>query len=450
MDDRTNNTKKRITLLPATDRRVLAIAAPIILSNLSVPLLGAVDTAVMGHLGDAAYIGAVALGGLIFSYLYWGFGFLRMGTTGLAAQALGAGDSTEALAVAGRACLIGLVIGLVIVALQAPIRIGAFALMDASARTEELAATYFHYRVWSAPAVLIGYAQMGWFLAQARTRTVMAIQIFTNAVNIALNFLFVAGLGLQVEGVAMATLIAEYLGAVLGMVLMLRMVGPAWRQITLPHLLDIARLKRLVSVNADIMVRSLALLTAFAWFTNQGARLGDTVLAANAALQVFLSFLAYGLDGFAFAAEALIGGATGGGNRPAFRAAALSTTKLALVTALLATFLLAVGGQHFINILTNLADVREMAGRYLPWLILMPLIAVWSYQADGIFMGATETRPMRNMMLLSLALYIALSIPAMRYWGNHGLWAAFSLFMALRALTLGLCYPRLERRIGTA
>ncbi|WP_445680070.1 MATE family efflux transporter [Radicibacter daui] len=448
MDDRTSDTRRRLTLLPATDRRVLAIAAPIILSNLSVPLLGAVDTAVMGHLGDAAYIGAVALGGLIFSYLYWGFGFLRMGTTGLAAQALGARDPLEALAVAGRAGLIGLVIGLAIVALQAPIRLAAFGIMDASARTEELASIYFHIRVWSAPAVLIGYAQLGWFLAQARTRTVMAIQIFTNAVNIALNFLFVAGLGMQVEGVALATLIAEYLGAVMGLVVMLRIVGPDWRQITLQRLFDVARLKRLVSVNADIMVRSLALLTAFAWFTNQGAKMGDTVLAANAALQVFLSFLAYGLDGFAFAAEALVGGATGGGDRPAFRAAALSTTRLALVTAVLSAVVLAAGGRLFINILTNIEEVRAVAAIYLPWLIALPLIAVWSYQADGIFMGATETRPMRNMMLLSLALYIALSIPAIRLWGNHGLWAAFSLFMALRAVTLGFCYPRLERRIG--
>lgn len=436
-------------LPPGTARsRVWALAVPVILANLSVPLLGMVDTAVMGHLDSPAYLGAVAVGALVFDYLYWSFGFLRMGTTGPTAQAIGAGDGAEARAVFGRAFLIGVTVALGLWLVQAPVRTAALALLEGSAEVESLAATYFSIRIWSAPAALVQFAQIGWLMGLGRAKAVLAQQVVANILNICLNLTFVLGLGMDVDGVALATVIAEYTGMVVGFLLMApslkALPGGGWDR---ARLLDPVRLKKLVGINGDIFVRTLCLISAFAWFTAKGAEAGDVTLAANAVLLTFLTIASYGLDGFAHAAETLVGGAVGARNRAALREAVTASTGLALALSAGMAALFLLGGPSLIAVLTGLPEVRAAAGEYLPWAVVLPLVAVWGFQFDGIFLGATESRPLRNMMILCLAAFLALSALLLPAWGNHGLWAAFTVFMALRGASLAALYPRMERRV---
>jgi MATE family multidrug resistance protein len=432
----------------SSDRRVWRLAFPVVLSNLSVPLLGAVDTAVMGHLPDPAYIGGVAIGALVFSYIYWGFGFLRMGTTGLVAQANGAKDAGEMRAVFLRGLLLAGAIGALVIALQGPIAAAALGLIDASPQVETLGRTYFDIRVWSAPAALVQYVVIGWLFGVQRMGSALALTVFANAVNIVLDLWFVLGLGWGIEGVALATLIAEWSAALLGLALVGRRVvlGAAGAA----RVFDAARLLRMLRVNGDIFIRTLCLVTAFAWFTAEGARMGDVQLAANAVLINFQTFMAYGLDGFAHAAEALVGSAIGARDRNAFRDAVATSTKwAALIAAGFALVYLAAGGA-LIRTLTGIEAVRDSATAFLPWAIASPLVSVWSFQLDGIFIGATRTAEMRNGMIVSLAGFLALTAILVPLWGNHGLWLAFLLFMALRAATLAVWLPRLARALQTA
>lgn len=426
-------------------RRVWALSWPIMLSNLSVPLVGAVDTAVMGHLPDPAYIGAVALGAVIFSFLYWGFGFLRMGTTGFVAQACGAGDALEVRSSLGRGLLLAAVLGGGIVALHVPLGTLAFRLLDGSEQVETLAAAYYAVRVWSAPAVLANYALLGFFIGIQNTRLALAIQLALNGANVLLDLVFVIGLGWGVRGVALASLASEYGAVLLGLAVagaQLRRIGGEWQR---SRLLDGARLRALLHVNANIFLRTLCLIFAFAWFTNTGARLGEVVLAANAILMQLQLFLSYGLDGFAHAAEALAGGAVGARNRTAFRAAVRVSTLWALAVAGAYTLLYAAAGPLIIDAMTSLETVRGAAREYLPWLLVSPLLSVWSFQLDGIFIGATRPVEMRNGMLLALAAYLAAAALLVPLWGNHGLWLSLMVFMGARAVTLGLWLPRIER-----
>jgi len=301
-------------------RRVWSLAWPIMLANLSVPLVGAVDTAVVGRLPDPAYIGAVAVGAVIFSFLYWGFSFLRMGTTGFVAQSLGAGDRDEVRAVFGRALLLAALLGIGIVGLQRPLGRGALWAMEASARVEDLALAYFSVRIWSAPAALINYVVLGFLIGTQNTRAALLLQLVLNLTNVALDVLFVTGFGWDVRGVALATLISEYTAALAGLWIVLKYLrcrGGRWRRDTL---LSLPRIKELLRVNANIMVRTLCLTFAFFYFTSTGARFGDTILAANAVLMLFQNFLAFGLDGFAHATEALAEAPSGAAIEPRYAA----------------------------------------------------------------------------------------------------------------------------------
>jgi MATE family multidrug resistance protein len=410
-----------------------------------VPLLGAVDTAVMGHLPDPAYIGGVAIGGLVFSYIYWGFGFLRMGTTGFVAQAEGAKDADEIRAVLARGLLLAGGFGGLVIALQLPIALAAFAIIEASAKVEGLAETYLFIRIWGAPAALANYVAIGWLIGMQRTGATFVLTLFLNGTNIVLSLLFVIGFGWGIAGVAAATLIAEWSAALLALALIgarLKHVGGAWRWALIRAR---ERLIRMVRVNFDIFIRTLCLLTAFAWFTAQGAKFGDTVLAANAVLLIFQTFIGHGLDGFAHAAEALVGSAIGARDRAAVREAVrVSTIWAGIVAALFALVYLA-GGTLIVAILTNIETVRATAHVYLVYVIVSPLLSVWSYQLDGIFIGATRTAEMRNAMMISLAAFIAAERILTPIYANHGLWIALLIFMVVRALTLGLWYPRIER-----
>jgi MATE family multidrug resistance protein len=423
------------------DRRVLALTVPIILSNATVPLLGAVDTAVVGHLDSPHYIGAVAVGALIFSYVFWGFGFLRMGTTGLAAQALGRRQVNEVRAVFARGALIAIVGGALVMALQWPIVELAMKLIAPTPDVEAAARDYFHVRIWASPATLMQYCILGWLLAMRDSRAVFIFQVVLNGLNIVLDILFVQGFGWDVRGVAGATVIADYSGVILGLSLMrphLKALGGTWRGI---GIFDRTEIIRLMRVNRDIFIRTLALTSAFALFTAFSARLGEVTLAANAVLQNFLMFGSFALDGFAHAAETLVGQAYGAARRKQFLWAVRKTTFWAVASAVVMAAVFAGAGVFIIKGLTSIEEVRQACYSYLPWAILLPMTGVLGFQFDGVFLGAMQTTRWRNMMLISVAIFAALAWGAVMSGSNHFLWAAFNVFFLLRGLTLAWLFP---------
>lgn len=431
-----------------THRRLWALAGPIILSNLSTPLLGAVDTAVVGRLPDAAYIGGVALGAVLFSFLYWSFGFLRMGTTGFTAQAYGAGDTDELRATLIRPLGLALALGLLLILAHAPIGRLAFWLLEGSAAVEGHAQTYYTIRIWSAPAALVNYAILGWLLGTQRAFAALWLQVALNGLNIVLDVIFVIGLDWGIAGVAWATLMAEVTAAVIGGAIIARALrhhGGRWDR---ARILRADRVAALLRVNIDIFLRTLAVIAAFSYFAAQGAKMGDITLAANAILMHLQAFMAYGLDGFAHAAEILAGGAVGARSRAQFRAAVRISTVWALATALAIAAVYGLAGPAIIRLFTVVEDVRAMALAFLPWLVVSPLLSVWSFMLDGIFIGATRTAAMRNAMMLSLLVFLAACWWLVPAYGNTGLWLALMILMATRAVTLGAAYPRLERSVG--
>ncbi|MDK9558380.1 MATE family efflux transporter [Marinobacter sp. M216] len=426
--------------LPATDRRLWALAWPLMLTNLTVPLLGLVDTAVLGHLESPEYLGAVAVGANLFSILYWTFGFMRMGTTGLAAQAWGKRDSFGQIALLLRSVLLAVGIGLLLILLHQPLISLGLTLMNPSPDVTGLAAEYAAIRIWSAPAVLCQYTLVGWLIGTQFPRGPMIMLIVANGVNIALDVLFVTGLGWNSRGVAIATVIAEYGAAAIGFAIVLSRM-PEGQTLTRALFGELADYLRILRVNRYIMVRTVALLLVLAFFTAQGARQGDTILAANAVLITFLLIISNALDGFANAAEALVGEAIGKGSRRRFRVVFQSALRWSLWGALLLTIIFVVGGRGLIALLTGIEAVRTTAWQYLPWLWLLPFAAVWGFLLDGIFIGATRTRDMQNTMLFS-ALGVFLPVWWLTTdWGNHGLWFSLICLMLARALSMGwLCW----------
>ncbi len=416
------------------------------ISNLSTPLLGVVDTGVIGQTPDASLIGAVALGALVFTFVFWAFGFLRMGTTGLTAQAYGANDGEEMRASLGRALLIASVIGVCLILLQWPIRAVAFWLLEGTERVEVLAQRYFDIRIWAAPATLANYALLGWFIGLGKARIALLLQLVLNISNMLLDAWFVLGLDMGVRGVATGTVIAEYFAAIVGLAIAaqhLQIFGGSWEA---SRLFEPQRIARTMAVNRDIMIRSLSLIFAFAWFIAQGAKFGEIVLAANAVLMHFVSVSAYFLDGFAFAAEALVGRAVGAASRAGLSQAARMTTWWAAGIAILASLFLVLLGTTLIDILTVEPGVRSLARQFLPWAAFAPLIGVWCFQLDGIFIGATRTADMRNAMLMSLAIFLV-AWYLLRPFENHGLWAALYVHYAARGLTLLYYFPGLRRSV---
>jgi MATE family multidrug resistance protein len=425
-------------------KRVLGVAIPIVLANATIPILGAVDTAVVGQLGLAAPIGAVGIGAIIITAIYWLFGFLRMGTTGLTAQAIGSGDKPETSALLVRGIIIGLVAGLVLIIAQVPIFLGALQLSPASMEVESLAQKYLQIRVYSAPAAIALFGITGWLIAKEKTREVLLLQLALNGINITLDLVFVLKLGWGVEGVAIATLIAEWSGLIFGLWLAREGFNNGywknWIQI-----FDRVRLIQMAKVNSDIMIRSILLEIGFVSFLFLGSSFDDATLAANQVLIQFLNITAYALDGFAFAAEALVGQALGAKNRPLFRRAVIMTSQWGLGSVILMALAFFVFGNSIINVMTTAEDVRVVSYEYLPWMVAAPLAGVAAWMLDGIFIGATRTADMRNMMFISFCIYlIALAILLPSY-GNHGLWASLIIFSIARGVTLGFKYPALEK-----
>jgi MATE family multidrug resistance protein len=434
---------------PLTHARVLRIALPIVISNATVPILGAVDTAVVGQMGQAAPIGAVGLGAIILTGLYWVFGFLRMGTTGLTSQAIGAGDRAEADALLSRALLIAFAAGTAIILLQWPLFAGAFLIAPASDEVEALAREYMGIRVWSAPALIAIYGITGWLIAHERTRAVLVIQLVMNGVNIVLDLWFVLGLGWGVPGVAVATFIAEWSGFAVGLWFCRdALLRGHWRDLPLVFAAD--RLRRMGTVNGDILVRSLLLQAIFISFMFAGARFGDVPLAANQVLLQFLNITAYAMDGFAFGAETLVGQAMGARRRADLRRAAWLSSLWGAGSGIALALVFALAGPAIVDVMTTAEPVREAARDYLPWMVLAPLVGAAPWMLDGIFIGATRTRDMRNMMAVSALIYAAAALILTPTLGNHGLWAALNISFVARGLTLWLRYPALEAEADRA
>lgn len=428
------------------DRKLWRIAWPAILSNVSIPVLGLVDAAILGHLDSTHYLGAVAIGGALLSFLYWGFNFLRMGTTGLVARAHGAGSGEETQLILVRAATLGLAIAALILLLHPLwLRLG-LALMSPDPAIGDPAASYLRLRLLSAPAVLVSFAIVGWFIGRQDTRWPMAILLLTNGANIALDLLFILGLGLGSDGAALATACAEYLG------LALALFGVRRSGFCLPRrrlwlaLTRLADYASLWHANRHLFLRTACLLLCFAFFTAAGEKLGDDVLAANALMIQFLFFAAFSLDGFAYAAEGLAGARLGARDLPGFYQVVRRCGLWSAASALLISLLIAAGRPLLFPLLTDIDSVRAVLEQNSLWLVLLPLLAAPSYLLDGVFIGSAETRPMMTTMWLS-ALLVYLPV----WWlarplGNDGLWLAFSLFNLARGVSLGWVFLRYNRQ----
>ena len=428
-----------------THRRVWALAAPMMLSNISVPLVALVDSTVIGHLPHAHQLGAVAVGASLYIFLAWMMGFLRMGTTGFAAQAAGREDGTALRQILLQGLLLSVLLSMLLGAIAVPFSSLALSVMQPSAELHALALDFFHIRLLGLPAALASYALVGWFLGTQNARAPLAILLTTNLMNIALNLWFVLGLDWGVAGSARASVIAEWSGALLGLWLtrgaLRKYPGTImWAALRVWH-----NWQPLLGVNRDIFIRSLMLQLVFFSITLQGARLGDATVAANALLLNGLLLAAHALDGLAHAVEALCGHAIGARDRTALRRSMVVACGWSLLASVMFALLFVFGGHVFIEMQTDIASVRETAFHYLPYLALLPLIAVWSYLLDGLFIGATRAREMRNAMLIS----VVIAFPAawaLHGYGNHGLWISFLLFMVLRSLTLGVYAWKMQRR----
>ena len=425
-------------------RAIWAIALPMIISNLSVPLVGLVDTAVMGHQSQPGYLAAVTVGATVFSFIFMGLNFIRMGTTGVAAQALGRGDGTALRTVLGQALLLAGILATILIGLQGPLAQLALTLIKPADNVARLAETYIDVRIWGAIATLGNFALIGWFLGAQNARAPLLIMLTTNITNIVLDLLFVFGLDMSIAGVALASVLGETAGLMVGGLLVGRELEKHTGNWSAPAILNWTRMLGLVRINTNIFIRTIALMFTFGFMTAWGARLGTTVLAVNGVLMNFQHIMSYGLDGLAHAAEALVGKAIGERQRAAIRAAVRGTLAWSVLFGFGFSAVFALSGTGIVALLTDIESVRQAAEGYLPWLILSPLVSLWSFAYDGIFIGATRAREMRDAMVFST---LAVFLPAcylFGFLGNHGLWLAFTVFMLSRAVTMAWLWHRLE------
>ena len=413
-----------------------------ILSNVSVPLLGMVDTGVTGHLDRPVYLGAVAIGAMIFSFLYTGVNFLRMGTTGITAQSFGADDNDGLRVSLGQALVVSLLIALFLIALQVPLGSLAMHLLGPDPETRVYALEYFSIRIWSAPGTLANFALIGWFIGLQNARIPLLIFLTINLTNIVLDLVFVLVFGMKVDGVALASVFAEYSGLLVGGAFAISALRKREGHWPITRLINISAYKAFFSVNANLFIRTMALMFTLGFVTAQGARLGPLILAANAVLMNFQNLTAFGLDGLAHAAEALVGKAVGQKRRDVLEKSVRLTLRWSLVFSIGFTVIYLLAGPLIISVLTDLPEVREATIRYLPWMIASPLVSVWCFLYDGAYVGATRAKAMRDIMLVST---VAVFLPAWYFLqplGNDGLWLAFLIFMASRGIGMHIAYRR--------
>jgi MATE family, multidrug efflux pump len=434
-----NDAEPRYTI---THARVLAIAVPMTLANVTTPLLGVVGTAVIGRLGEAHLLGAVAMSSVVFDCLFWLFAFLRMGTVALTAQALGAGDVAEERATLVRALMVATAIGLALIVLQLPLGAIIFRLMGASAEVTRAAETYFYVRIWSAPFVFANLVMLGWFVGLAHAAIALGLQVAINLINLVVTTLLVLQFGFGVTGAAFGAVIAEAAGTCAGLAIALRLVGTP--RPDLASVFDRARLVRLFVINRDILIRTAALIIAWGFFAAQGARQGDVVLAANSVLHNLVLIGAFFLDGFSSAAEQLCGRTIGARDERAFSRAVPLAMSWGFGFGIAATATLIAIGPWLIDLMTTSPEVRHLARDYLIYAALASVIGVFAFAYDGIYIGATWTRDMRNLMVVSLLTYLGI------WWltrplGNTGLWIAILVFFGSRGALQAMRYPALVR-----
>lgn len=424
------------------NKRILNLAIPNIVSNLSVPLLGAVDTALVGHLEEVYYLGALAVGGMIFNFLFWGFGFLRMGTTGLTAQAYGARDRTEMILILARVQAVSLGLGILLLLLQQPIAHLSFLIINSSAEVETFALVYFDIRIYTAPAVLALYGINGWFLGMQNAKYPMLVTIFLNLLNIGLNVLFIYVFGMHVDGVAWGTLISTYTALILAILLLFKRYKRYLGHYVKERFIDIEEIRKFFGVNRDIFIRTLCLIFTFSFFTAKSAAQGDIILAANTILLQLWMIASYGIDGFAYSAESLVGRYIGGRDNEKLKKAVYYTMSWGLMLGIFGSAVYTVFHHEILGLFTHQEVVIETALSVVFWTVSAPAIASICYIWDGIFIGATATAPMRNSMLLATCFFF---LPAY-YLGTylfdvHGLWLAMVLFMLVRGAILTLYAP---------
>ena len=422
------------------DRQILQIALPSIVSNITVPLLGMIDVAIVGHMGSPVYIGAVAVGSMIFNLVYWLFGFLRMGSSGLTSQALGRRDFTEVMRLLVRSTTIALGIALMLILLQVPMKWVAFELIGPTADVAPIAQTYFYIVIWGAPAVLGLYSLSGWYIGMQNTRFPMFISIMQNVVNILASLTLVYGFGMKIEGVAFGTVIAQYAGFIVALGLLLRYYGRLRGYLVLKGTFVREAMGRFFHVNSDIFLRTLCLVAVNLFFTSAGARSGAVILSVNTVLMQLYLFFSYFMDGFAYAGEALGGKTYGARNVAAFRETLHRLWIWALIVTLAYTLLYIGGGRWIVGILTDEAQVLEASRDYLCWIWLIPAAGAAAFIWDGVFIGITATRGMLVSSFLSALGFFIVYLLAESHLGNHGLWLAMIIYLALRGILQTIWY----------
>lgn len=421
-----------------SDREILALAIPSIITNITTPLLSLMDVVIVGHMGDASYIAAIAVGGTMFNMLYWLFGFLRMGTSGFTAQANGARDDMALWAILYRGAFISLVASAVLIAFSSVIVGVSLSLMDAGADVKPLAAQYFNILIWGSPAVLLTYAFSGWFLGRKDSRTPMWISLVINLTNIAVSLMLVMGFGWKITGVATGTLVAQWTGALCFIAcacLRYRPVATGWRMIFRGGAIG-----RFFKVNIDIFLRTLCLIAVTVWFTRTGARQDTLILAVNTLLMQFFVIFSYFMDGFAYAGESLCGNMIGAADHDGLRRSIRTLFKWGALTAILFTLVYAAGGTTVMNLLTDSGDVIKASGEYYHWVVILPLVSFAAFTWDGICIGMTATGWMLLSMLTATAVYFGVYLLCFPLMGNHGLWIAFLSYLAIRGVMLTILY----------
>ena len=427
-----------------TTAQVFAIAGPAMVANLTTPLIGIVSTTAIGRLGDATLLGGVAMASVLFDCMFWLFGFLRMSTVAFTAQSLGAGETGELRAILLRGLIIAALVGAVLIALQVPLSAALLGAMGGSGGVTQAAKTYFVIRIWSSPLALGNYVMLGWLIGQARARLALGTQVSINLINMAATVLLVLVFDFGIAGAAIAAVIAEAAGLALGLMIA-RQLSNGQFATSRALLFDRAKLRRMLAVNRDIMIRTASLIAAFLFFTAQGARAGDTTLAANAVLNNFLLISAFFLDGLANAAEQLCGRAYGARDRSAFAGAVKLVVIWGFGFAVVVAACFLLFGTTFIDMMTASADMRRIARDYLPFVVFAPLLGVFAFAFDGIYIGATWARDMRNLMVLSLVIFLGTWF-ALRSFGNAGLWGSLLAHYAARGGLEALRYPVLLRK----
>ena len=419
------------------NREILQIALPSIVSNITVPLLGLIDAAIVGHLGAASYIGAIAVGGMLFNIIYWIFGFLRMGTSGMTSQAYGQKDEAETMRILARSMGVGMLIALALIILQYPIERIAFTLMKATPEVERLASLYFRICIWGAPAVLGLYSISGWCIGMQNSRFPMYVAIMQNIVNILASLVLVYGFGMKIEGVAIGTLVAQYAGLLMAAWLWTSHFKRLLPYVQLQTLLAKGAIRRFFQVNRDIFFRTLCLVAVTMYFTSAGAAQGEVILAVNTLLMHFFTFFSYIMDGFAYAGEALVGKHLGANDRPALRQMVHQLFVWGIVLSLVFTLVYGIGGKVFLGLITNEQSVITASSAYFYWVLAIPLAGFAAFLYDGIFIGATATRWMLYAMSIATIAFFLIYYGFRGAMGNHALWLAFITYLALRGIVQG-------------